>query len=77
MRKLVDVTEQWGTLSLMGPQSRTMLQAMCKDDVSAFKFGDAKFITIAGHKVLALRVTYVGELGFELHAPIAALPAHL
>ena len=73
--KLADVTEHWGTLSLMGPLSRTMLQAVCPDDVSAFKFGDAKFVTIAGHKVLALRVTYVGELGFELHAPIATLPA--
>jgi 4-methylaminobutanoate oxidase (formaldehyde-forming) len=73
--KLTDITEQWGTLSLMGPQSRTMLQAVCIGDLSAFKFGDAKFVTIVGHKVLALRVTYVGELGFELHAPIAALPA--
>ena len=73
--KLADITEHWGALSLMGPQSRTMLRAVCPDDVSAFKFGDAKFVTIAGHKVLALRVTYVGELGFELHAPIATLPA--
>ena len=72
--KLTDVTERWGTLSLMGPQSRAMLQAVCRDDLTAFKFGDAKFITIKGHKVLALRVTYVGELGFELHAPIATLP---
>jgi sarcosine dehydrogenase len=73
--KLSDITEQWGTLSLMGPQSRAMLQVVCKDDLGAFKFGDAKFITIAGEEVLALRVTYVGELGFELHAPIATLPA--
>ena len=73
--KLTDITEHWGTLSLMGPQSRTMLGAVCNDDLSKLKFGDAQFITLSGHKVLALRVTYVGELGFELHAPIAALPA--
>jgi sarcosine dehydrogenase len=73
--KLTDITEQWGTLSLMGPQSRGMLQAVCINNVSAFKFGDSKFVSLAGHKVLALRVTYVGELGFELHAPIATLPA--
>ncbi len=73
--KLSDITEHWGTLSLMGPQSRNMLGAICKDDLATMKFGDANFIDIAGHKVLALRVTYVGELGFELHAPIATLPA--
>ncbi len=74
--KLSDITEAWGTLSLMGPKSRAMLAAVTKDDVSSanFKFGDAWFITLAGQKVLALRVTYVGELGFELHAPISALP---
>ena len=72
---LSDITESWGTLSLMGPSSRNMLSAISKDDLAAMKFGDAHFITIAGHKVLALRVTYVGELGFELHAPIAGLPA--
>jgi sarcosine dehydrogenase len=72
---LSDITEKWGTLSLMGPQSRKMIQAVSTDDVSALKFGDARFLTIAGHRVLALRVTYVGELGFELHAPIAGLPA--
>ncbi len=73
--KLSDITEHWGTLSLMGPQSRNMLTAICIDDLTTMKFGDADFITIAGQKVLALRVTYVGELGFELHAPITALPA--
>ena len=72
---LTDITEQWGTLSLMGPQSRNMLGAICKDDLTTMKFGDTNFTTISGHKVLALRVTYVGELGFEIHAPIAALPA--
>ncbi|MDE2385906.1 MAG: GcvT family protein [Alphaproteobacteria bacterium] len=73
--KLSDITEAWGTLSLMGPQSRAMLQAVSADDVSAFKFGDARYVTLAGHRILCLRVTYVGELGFELHGPIAALPA--
>lgn len=71
---LVDITEQWGTLSLMGPQSRNMLSGLCTDDLATMKFGDATIIDISGHNVLALRVTYVGELGFELHAPIAALP---
>ena len=73
--RLSDITEAWGTLALMGPQSRNMLSAICNDEISTMKFADARHITIAGHKVLALRITYVGELGFELHAPVAALPA--
>ncbi|MGB7206491.1 MAG: FAD-dependent oxidoreductase [Anderseniella sp.] len=71
---LSDVTEQWGTLSLMGPRSRDVLQKVTGDDVSnaGFGFGQVKIISIAGHEVRALRVTYVGELGWELHVPIQA-----
>lgn len=71
---LKDVTELFGTLSIMGPQSRHVLQAMTDADCSnnAFPFGDAHRINIAGHEVRALRVTYVGELGWELHVPIDA-----
>jgi 4-methylaminobutanoate oxidase (formaldehyde-forming) len=71
---LVDVTEDFGTLSLMGPKARHVLQAVTDADVSnmAFPFGHMREIAIAGHRVRALRVTYVGELGWELHVPIAA-----
>jgi 4-methylaminobutanoate oxidase (formaldehyde-forming) len=70
---LTDVTEQWGTLSLMGPLARGILQAITSDDVSnaAFPFGHVRTITIAGVSVRALRITYVGELGWELHVPLA------
>ncbi|MGF7009363.1 GcvT family protein [Aminobacter sp. BE322] len=72
--KLVDVTEQFGTLSLMGPKARLVLEAVTDADVSsaAFPFGHVREIGIAGAAVRALRVTYVGELGWELHVPIAA-----
>ncbi|MCX7302970.1 MAG: FAD-dependent oxidoreductase [Hyphomicrobiales bacterium] len=72
--KLVDVTEDFGTLSLMGPKARDVLAAVTDADVlnAAFPFGHVREIAIAGHTVRALRVTYVGELGWELHAPIAA-----
>jgi len=72
---LSDVTEQWGTLSLMGPASRSILARLTDADVSnaGFPFGAVREITIAGAKVRALRVTYVGELGWELHVPIAAI----
>ena len=71
---LVDVTERFGTLSLMGPLARDVLAAVTKADVSneAFPFGHVREIEIAGATVRALRVTYVGELGWELHIPIGA-----
>lgn len=72
--RLSDVTEQFGTLSLMGPKSRDVLQAVTEADCSntAFPFGHIRLIDIAGHEVRALRITYVGELGWELHIPINA-----
>ncbi|MDP3899293.1 MAG: FAD-dependent oxidoreductase, partial [Mesorhizobium sp.] len=71
---LSDVTEAFGTLSLMGPAARDVLRAVTDADVSSagFPFGHVREIAIAGHTVRALRVTYVGELGWELHVPIAA-----
>ena len=71
--ELKDVTEDWGTLSLMGPKARDILAAVSDADVSneAFPFGHVREIEIAGHRIQALRVTYVGELGWELHTPIA------
>jgi 4-methylaminobutanoate oxidase (formaldehyde-forming) len=72
---LDDVTEQFGTLSLMGPHARDVLQAVTSADCgnAAFPFGHVRAIEMAGHRVRALRVTYVGELGFELHVPIDAI----
>ena len=72
--ELVDVTEQFGTLSLMGPRARHVFASVTDADVSneAFPFGHVRIIRIAGHEVRALRVTYVGELGWELHVPLMA-----
>ncbi len=69
-----DVTEQFATLSLMGPRSRDVLAVATNADVSsaALPFGVVRQIEIAGHMLMALRVTYVGELGWELHLPIGA-----
>ncbi len=67
--RLTDVTEDYATLVLMGPKARTILQQVTTADVSneAFPFGTARIIPVAGYPVRALRVTYVGELGWELH----------
>lgn len=72
---LHDVTDDYGTLSLMGPKARDVLAAVTDADVSnaGFPFGHARDITIAGVTVRALRITYVGELGWELHMPIDAI----
>ncbi len=71
---LNDITETMATLSLMGPKARNVLALATRADVSnaAFPFGAVREIDIAGHKLWALRVTYVGELGWELHMPMAA-----
>ena len=70
---LRDVTEHWGTLSLMGPRARDVLAAATQADVSnaAFPFGHVRQIAVAGVMLRALRITYVGELGWELHVPLA------
>ncbi|MGB7269676.1 MAG: FAD-dependent oxidoreductase, partial [Albidovulum sp.] len=72
-----DITEDWGTLSLMGPKSRDVLAQVTDSDVSnaAFPFGHVREISIAGTRIRALRITYVGELGWELHIPLAATGA--
>jgi sarcosine dehydrogenase len=74
---LTDITEAFGTLSLMGPRARAVLARVTSADVSntAFPFGHVREIEIAGTTVRALRITYVGELGWELHVPIAATGA--
>lgn len=70
--QLFDVTSGFGVLALMGPQARAILQAVTEADLSneAFPFGTVQTIGIAGCPVQALRVTYVGELGWELHFPV-------
>jgi 4-methylaminobutanoate oxidase (formaldehyde-forming) len=69
---LLDITEQWGTLALMGPRSRDILSVIADTDLSnaGFPFGRCQEITVAGVRVRAMRVTFVGELGWELHMPI-------
>jgi sarcosine dehydrogenase len=74
--RLIDVTSAYSVLSLMGPKARDVLQAVTRDDVSnaAFPFATCREITVAGTTVRALRITYVGELGWELHVPMDAAP---
>ena len=66
-----DLTSGRAVLNLCGPRARDVLAAVCEDDVSnaAFRYGRARDLTIGSAPVLAMRVGYVGELGWELHIP--------
>ncbi|CCM78011.1 GcvT family protein [Rhizobium mesoamericanum] len=70
--ELVDVTSAYSVLSLMGPNARAVLEKVTNSDVSnaAFPFSRINTVGIAGCPVRALRITYVGELGYELHVPV-------
>ncbi len=67
--ELRDVTDDTAVLTMMGPKSRLVLEQLTDADVSnaALPFASVAELTMAGVSVRALRVTYVGELGWELH----------
>ena len=66
---LLDETDEYAVVGLWGPRARDVLAAVTDDDVSAdaFPFGTARTIRVGGADVLAVRITFVGELGFELY----------
>jgi 4-methylaminobutanoate oxidase (formaldehyde-forming) len=70
--ELTDVTTAYSVLGVMGPNARLLLGSMTHTDLSntAFPFLAAKTIELGQTIVRAVRITYVGELGWELHAPI-------
>ena len=70
--RLDKVTTQYGVLVLAGPRSRALLQGLTDADLSnaAFPWLTGKFIDVGIAQAHALRVNFVGELGFELHHPI-------
>lgn len=66
---LTDITAGHAVLSVMGPKSRELLEGVstaCLDN-AAFPFGSAQYIEVGPVLALALRVSYMGELGWELH----------
>ncbi|MFC6344121.1 aminomethyltransferase family protein, partial [Nocardioides hankookensis] len=68
-----DVTEAYAVLGVMGPRSRALLSTMSDDDWSegGFPFATSREVQVAGLAVRATRMTYVGELGWELMVPVA------
>ncbi|MDA9224728.1 FAD-dependent oxidoreductase [Tateyamaria sp.] len=69
---LTDVTSAWSVLALMGPRSRDVLKKLTKVDLSnkAFPFASWQQIDLGYATVIANRMTYVGELGWELVVPV-------
>ncbi|MEO9826397.1 MAG: FAD-dependent oxidoreductase [Paracoccaceae bacterium] len=68
---VIDVTSSYAVLNLVGPKSRLVLEANSEDDVSntMIPFAKARDIIVGAAPVLAARIGYVGELGYELHIP--------
>jgi glycine cleavage system aminomethyltransferase T/glycine/D-amino acid oxidase-like deaminating enzyme len=66
-----DITSAWSTFGLWGPRARDILSRVTADDISneGFAFGTCSEIEVAGMTVLASRISYVGELGWELYVP--------
>jgi dimethylglycine dehydrogenase len=70
--RIENVTARTGVLTLAGPRSRELLQALTRNNVSreAFPFFRCRELEVGMAPARALRVSFVGELGFELHHPV-------
>ncbi|MEX0305610.1 MAG: FAD-dependent oxidoreductase, partial [Leisingera sp.] len=70
--QMINRTHDWGMLALSGPASRRILAELTSADLSnkAFPWLSGQETTVAGIPSYALRVSFVGELGWELHAPL-------
>ena len=67
--KLKDITDDFCVFGLFGPKSRALIKTICDESFENedFKFGTGKYITIEGIKIWAQRLSFVGELGYELY----------
>jgi dimethylglycine dehydrogenase len=72
--RIENLTARYGVLTVAGPGSRELLQRVSRDDFSnaGFRFFRARHVEVGRARMLAVRVSYVGELGWELHHPIEA-----
>ncbi|CAB4828529.1 unannotated protein [freshwater metagenome] len=71
--EITNITRDLTCFGIMGPNSRAILQSLTSADLnhSAFPFMSSQEITLAGIKVRATRITYVGELGWEIYSSVA------
>jgi len=68
---VLNVTDDWGCLGIAGPLSRDILSPLVDDDLSdnAFPFLHCRRMTVAGVPARVVRISYTGELGWEMYAP--------
>ncbi len=66
---VVDVTSSYAVLGVMGPRSRELLTRVCGTDLGDVGFGTSRLLDVGTATVRATRITYVGELGWELYVP--------
>jgi len=73
--QIENLSSEWGAIALQGPHAVSVL-GQCTEadiDLDQFPWLSASTITVAGHRVLAIRMSYSGEAGWELHATVDAL----
>ena len=72
--RLTDLSERLCCIGMWGPEARRLLAGVTHDDVSndSFPYLASRRLTLAGAEVIASRITYVGELGWEFYAPVEA-----
>jgi glycine cleavage system T protein len=75
--EITDITDEFAVLGVMGPRARALLSKLTLSDLTkdAFPFASARQLDLAGVDTLALRMTYVGELGWELYVPVGEATA--
>ena len=74
---VTDESDAYAQINVQGPKSRELLQMLTPADLSnaAFPYRAARTVQIAGSNVLCVRITYLGELGYELYIPRESAPA--
>jgi glycine cleavage system aminomethyltransferase T len=70
--QIVDLTSAWTTIGIWGPRARDIVSSLTSDDVSheGFRFASCRTLEMDTLQVLASRISYVGDLGWELYVPI-------
>ena len=73
---ITNLSDSWAALAINGPRSRSVLAATTPDplDNQRFPWLSSRSIAVSGHRILASRLSYAGELGWELHGPREAFP---
>jgi dimethylglycine dehydrogenase len=72
-----NLSDEWGGIAVFGPRSRELLARVTREDVSAaaFPFMTARFMDVGLAPALVVRISFTGELGYEIHVPQVYLPA--